>query len=245
MGIPRVRMFAGPNGSGKSELIHHLQHSDLPLGPVVNADQILVQLENSKFLDLKEFKLSGITREDWIAALDEIEELSSRVGKAGEVPSIEIDEDMLVCNSELNAYSAALIADFIRYMMLVQKISFSFETVMSHPGKIDFLQIAKKNGFKTYLYFIATDDPAINVSRVENRVQKGGHPVPEQKIIERYGRSLDLLAKALKIADRAYILDNSKRRSSVLFEKRNDGKGYLQVENYPRWFEKAVIEKLE
>jgi len=53
------------------------------------------------------------------------------------------------------------------------------------------------------------------------------------------------LAQALKTADRAYILDNSKRRSSVLFEKKNDGKGYLQVENYPRWFEKAVIEKLK
>ncbi|MFH5834135.1 hypothetical protein [Halalkalibaculum sp. DA384] len=84
----------------------------------------------------------------------------------------------------------------------------------------------------------------INISRVKNRVEKGGHPVPEQKIIERYERSLSLLYSALKTTDRAYILDNSKRRSSVLFEKKNDGKGYLQVENYPRWFEKAVLEKL-
>jgi len=52
------------------------------------------------------------------------------------------------------------------------------------------------------------------------------------------------LAQALKTADLAYILDNSKRKSSVLFEKRNDGKGYLQVENYPRWFERSVLEKL-
>lgn len=82
------------------------------------------------------------------------------------------------------------------------------------------------------------------MSRVQNRVEKGGHPVPEHKIVERYDRSLDLLEHALKTADRAYILDNSKRRSSVLFEKKNDGKGYLQVENYPNWLEKAVIEKL-
>jgi predicted ABC-type ATPase len=68
--------------------------------------------------------------------------------------------------------------------------------------------------------------------------------VPEQKIVERYDRSLDLLAQALKTVDRAYILDNSKRRSSVLFEKKNDGKGYLQVENYPRWFERSVLEKI-
>ncbi|MDR8393367.1 zeta toxin family protein [Aliifodinibius sp. S!AR15-10] len=152
---------------------------------------------------------------------------------------------MLICKeSDLDAYSVALMADFIRYMLIEQEQTFSFETVMSHPGKIDFLQVAKKSGYKTYLYFIATDDPEINISRVNNRVQKGGHPVPKEKITERYERSLNLLYKALKVADRAYILDNSKRRSSVLFEKKNDGKGYLQVENYPRWFEKAVIEKL-
>jgi len=130
MAIPRVRMFAGPNGSGKSELIHRLQHFDLPLGPVVNADRILSQLVRSRFIDLKDFELSGITQNDWTSALNEIDELSSRVDKAGEVPSVEIDEDMLVCDGELNAYSAALIADFIRYMMLEQKLSFSFETVI-------------------------------------------------------------------------------------------------------------------
>jgi len=246
MDLPRVRMFAGPNGSGKTELIKRLRDSGLPLGPIVNADQILGILKNTGFIDLKEFQLSDISEQDWESALEEIDELASRVQKAGKIPPITIKQDLLICNSDdLNAYVAALISDFIRYMMLEQQISYSFETVMSHPGKINFLQIARQKGYKTYLYFIATDDPEINVSRVENRVEKGGHPVPKQKIVERYHRSLDLLAQALKAADRAYILDNSRRRSSVLFEKKNDGKGYLQVENYPRWFEMAVLEKLK
>jgi len=245
MAASRVRMFAGPNGSGKSELIQRLQQSDLPLGPVVNADIIFSELQNSRYLDLHEFILFGITQQDGVLALREIDELTSRVQKAGKVPDLEINDDLLIYEgNELDAYVAALIADFVRYMMLEHRLNFSFETVMSHPGKVDFLDIARQQGFKTYLYFIATDDPAINVSRVMNRVQKGGHPVPEQKIIERYERSLNLLIKALKTTDRAYILDNSKRRSSVLFEKKNDGKGYLQVDNYPRWFEKSVIEKL-
>lgn len=44
---------------------------------------------------------------------------------------------------------------------------------------------------------------------------------------------------ALKTADRAYILDNSGRSNFVIFEKKNDGKGYFHVDELPEWFEKA------
>ncbi len=164
--------------------------------------------------------------------------------KAGQIADIDINEDLLLCDKDkVNTYTAALIADFIRYRMIEEQIGFSFETVMSHSGKIDFLKAAKKKEYKTYLYFIATDDPEININRVQNRIKKGGHPVPKQKIIDRYYRSLELLSQAVKIADHAYILDNSEEQSSVLFEKKNDGKGYLQIENYPDWFDKSVMQK--
>lgn len=238
-------MFAGPNGSGKSELISRLQDSDLPLGPVVNADTLFSQLRGAGFIDLKVYSLSEVKQENWERCIKENDELSSRIKKAGEVPRIQIRENILVYDTaDLNAYKAALVAYFIRYMLVEQKKSFSFETVMSHPSKINFLKFAGDEGYKTYLYFIATDDLAINISRVKNRTQKGGHYVSEEKIKSRYYRSLDLLFEALQTVDRSYIIDSSKRRSSVLFEKKNDSKGYLQVENYPRWFEKAVIEKL-
>jgi predicted ABC-type ATPase len=238
-------MFAGPNGSGKTELIHRLQYTHLRLGPVINSDSILQTLNKAGFLDLKEFGLSKITQGTWKSGFKNIGELLTRLEKTSMTPQVEIRENVLICKSnDLDAYSAALIADFLRYIMIEEQVSFSFETVMSHPGKIDFLKTAKERGYKTYLYFIATDDARINVSRVHNRVEKGGHPVPKQKIYERYERSLNLLFNALQIVDRAYILDNSKKRSSVLFEKKNDGKGYLQVENYPQWFDKSVIQKI-
>ena len=40
---------------------------------------------------------------------------------------------------------------------------------MSHPSKVALLENAQRAGYRTYLYYIATDDPAINVSRVANR----------------------------------------------------------------------------
>ena len=63
---------------------------------------------------------------------------------------------------------------------------------MSHRSKIDILVQAQQAGYRTYLYFVATDDPTINISRVRNRVALSGHDVPADKIVTRYYRSLDL-----------------------------------------------------
>jgi hypothetical protein len=76
------------------------------------------------------------------------------------------------------AERAQRIADDKRNACIEEKRSFSFETVMSHPSKIDTLLRAKAAGFFIQLFFVGTEDPLINVERVELRVLKGGlHPV--------------------------------------------------------------------
>lgn len=140
---------------------------------------------------------------------------------------------------------SALIADFLRYMLVEQEISFSFETVMSHKGKVEFLEYVKKKGYTAYLYFIATESPKINIARVENRVAKGGHDVQKEKIESRYYKSLALLMDALKTADRAFLIDNSKKSNFVILEKKYNGMGYPQVETMPNWFMEYVVKKLD
>lgn len=85
----------------------------------------------------------------------------------------------------------------------------SFETVMSHPSHIDHLIAARAAGFKTRLFFVATEDPVINEGRVANRVHHGGHDVPFEKISERYYRCLANLPAAIAAADEGLIYDNS------------------------------------
>ncbi len=87
--------------------------------------------------------------------------------------------------------------------------SLAFETVLSMPDKIAFIQRAKQAGFFVRLFFVGTDDPSINAKRVAMRVMEGGHDVPIGKIIARYTRSLANCSVAARIADRAYIYDNS------------------------------------
>jgi predicted ABC-type ATPase len=95
---------------------------------------------------------------------------------------------------------------------------------------------------------VATDDPAINVSRVANRVALGGHPVPEDKIVSRYHKSLELLLSAIRFTNRAYIFDNSTNNADSMhtwLAEITDGKTLeLKTDRIPAWFQHAVLEKI-
>ncbi len=115
---------------------------------------------------------------------------------------------------------------------------------MSSRDKVDFLKKAQELGYRTYLYFVATQDPLINISRVKNRVKQGGHNVPKDKIISRYYGSLELLLEAVKNSNRAYIFDNSSQEKLWIAEI-SDGK-YFQFkdENIPEWAYKYLLKEV-
>lgn len=118
---------------------------------------------------------------------------------------------------------------------------------MSHPSKIDLLKAAQAKGYRNYLYFVATDDPAINVSRVRARVRLGGHSVPEDRIVSRYYRSLDLLMEAIRHTNRAYLFDNSAENAAgqTWLAEITDGKTLnLKTEEVPGWFRRSVLDKI-
>ena len=80
---------------------------------------------------------------------------------------------------------------------------------ISAPDKIEILKAAQQLGYRTYLYYIATDDVSINMTRIRQRVIAGGHDLPQDKVVSRYHRSLNQLHQAIKASNRAYIFDNS------------------------------------
>lgn len=100
----------------------------------------------------------------------------------------------------------------MRNALLAARRPFSFETVMSHPSRINELQRLKQANYTVMLTFITTNDPQKNVARVAQRVRDNtttGHDVPTDKIISRYDRTLELLAKAVEVADASFVYDNS------------------------------------
>ena len=55
---------------------------------------------------------------------------------------------------------------------------------------MNILRKAKEEGYFIKCVFVLTNDPQINITRVETRVLNGGHDVDNEKIISRYYKSL-------------------------------------------------------
>ncbi|MBQ9096682.1 MAG: zeta toxin family protein [Akkermansia sp.] len=106
-----------------------------------------------------------------------------------------------------------------------------YETVFSHPSKLDIIRKARDLGYFIRLFFICTESPRINVDRVAERFAKGGHTVPGKKIGERYNRALMYGAEAMRLVQRGYLYDNSlsaspNRDSFKLIFRTMNGKNY-------------------
>ncbi|THJ67991.1 ATPase [Arthrobacter echini] len=111
-----------------------------------------------------------------------------------------------------HAYEAAQIAETQRREKLAAQESFISETVFSHPSKVDLVSDAVAAGYLVHLHVIMVP-VELTVQRVLDRVRRGGHEVPEQKIRDRYERLWDHVSLAIRIADMTEVFDNSNART--------------------------------
>lgn len=96
-----------------------------------------------------------------------------------------------------------------REELLAERSSIAFESVFSGVDKLDFVRRCVDGGYFVRVFFVATESPTINAARVAQRVMKGGHTVPIEKIVSRYARSLANLSLVVPIAHRVYVFDNT------------------------------------
>ena len=108
-------------------------------------------------------------------------------------------------NSKEAVLNAANYCAEWREKCLTERKSFVFETVMSAEDKVQFIIKAKNAGFFIRLFFISTENPKINASRIADRVMKGGHDVPISKIISRYYKAIENCKTVSSIVDRLYV----------------------------------------
>lgn len=241
---PRLRIFAGPNGSGKSTLFDSFSKK-YDAGLFLNADLIENELATKGFIDLNEFNLN-LNQEDLEEFL-KTKRAASLIKKTisdNQKIEIAIHQNIIIDRvKESHSYEGALISSFLRYYLQKKRVGFCFETVMSHPSKIEEIKEAIAQGYKTYLYFICIDDIEVNVSRVENRVEKGGHNVDSVKIASRYSQTLSNLIKMIEIIDKCYLFDNSSEEFKLI-ARITQNELTLEVEptDLPNWFIDHVLQ---
>jgi len=110
-----------------------------------------------------------------------------------------------------HAYTAARLAAHRRTELLVNRVSFATETVFSHESKVELIHSAVADGYLVAIHVILIPED-LAVARVENRVENGGHDVPEEKVRSRHRRLWTHIGKAVDLATEAHIYDNTYAR---------------------------------
>jgi predicted ABC-type ATPase len=255
MGQKRLRVFAGPNGSGKSRMVDTVRKV-VELGCFINADEIEKLITQNKGVNLKDYNVKSETKK--LYEFFDVSDLAKNKSKPEDLKKIfSIHNNILRVEKTsivTPKYSAAIIAEFLRECNLTAGNDFSFETVLSHKNKIEFIKRANEKGYHVYLYFICTDDVRVNIERVKARVELGGHTVPEVKIKERYIRTLDLLYDVLKVCYKSYLFDNSDefmeiaridRDKTIQSVVKLPEKAVYPISVLPNWFINSVIKKIK
>lgn len=243
----RVRIFAGPNGSGKSTLFGEFS-KNYNTGVFINADYIESVLATKGFIDLEDYNIKADQSNlDAFLSKNEVQSLLKKSEDSGRKIDIGIKENFIVNPfRDTHSYEAALVSMFLREKLVENNESFCFETVMSHPSKLIEIENVKKEGYTTYLYFVCIDDPEVNISRIKNRVDKGGHAVVNEKVTERYIKTLENLYPAVLLCDKVYLFDNSGEELTLIAEIQENA-SYIKLavdeKEFPNWFKTYVLSR--
>jgi predicted ABC-type ATPase len=108
-------------------------------------------------------------------------------------------------------------------------VSFHTETTLAAKTKsyLQQIQRAHEAGFEVTLVYVSLKNVDLAIQRVKDRVERGGHGVPKERILERYDKSLENLTPISQIVDNVVIYDNSdkfilvydRQNNSVLFDE--------------------------
>jgi predicted ABC-type ATPase len=257
-----MRIFAGPNGSGKSSVINYIRTQKanghpIDFGYYINADDIAVALIKDDGFSFRKFELAISNKEFLDTAIASglinkdfsLKQFKACYAFSDNSISLKLKAAKKIGIVNPEERIAQIIADFLRHKLLLEKKKFSFETVFSHPGKLDIMKQAIGAGYKVYLYFVSTASAEINKYRVEARKKKGGHDVPADKIESRYARSMDMLYGASQLAYQAFYFDNSLEGKEFTmfahFKKTGTKKKWDKIDpqTIPDWFIKYYLNK--
>ena len=163
----------------------------------------------------------------------------------GDMPRINNDEILRSFGGDWrnkdDEKKATLLALSKEKELLDHKKSFNKETTLSSRGSMSNIKMYKEFGYDVELRYVGLDSPDTAIRRINKRVCDGGHGIPEEKVRERYYKSIDNLAKVIPYCDSVIVYDNTQMyRTIATFEQ---GKMTGLSNNIPEWFGK-VLDKL-
>ena len=136
--------------------------------------------------------------------------------------------DDIVAATGMSNKDAAVFADKKRYEAIEAKVDFTFETVLSSHYKLDILRKAKENGYFIKCIFVLTNDPMVNISRVD-------------KIISRYYKSLANIKLLIELCDILHVYDNTVEPIRIIRKHKED----ISIYSNEFWSEEEILQLLQ
>ena len=116
-----------------------------------------------------------------------------------------------------------------RYMLmkinylLERKADFAIETTLATRSLLQIVRQAQQQNYETTVLYFWLNSPELAIERVRDRVESGGHHIPDAVIRRRYVMGLQYLFDVyIPVIDRWILADNSKPPFSVVAEGSKD-----------------------
>ena len=93
---------------------------------------------------------------------------------------------------------------------IAERLQFAFETTLGGTTITELLERAIASGIEVRIWYVGLDSVERHIARVRARVEAGGHDIPEERIRERYIRSLLNLIRLMPKLTELRVYDNSK-----------------------------------
>lgn len=119
--------------------------------------------------------------------------------------------------------------------LAARRKSFAFETTLATRSYANWIASLRNKGYNFQLIFLYLQSPELAVRRVRERVQSGGHDVPETVIIRRYARGLKNFGAIYQpLANVWSIYDNSSSSKPILIASGGRHRG-LEIRQQEAW----------
>jgi predicted ABC-type ATPase len=93
--------------------------------------------------------------------------------------------------------------------LMKTRVDFAFETTLATRSYVSLVKTAQEHGYDVTLLFIWLDSPTTAIQRVADRVNEGGHNIPDNVIERRYYRGIfNLINLYIPICNRWIVVNN-------------------------------------
>lgn len=112
-------------------------------------------------------------------------------------------------------------------------VSFTQETTLSGRKTEATARQVAELGYRVRLYYIGLDTVEESLARIENRVRRGGHNIPDDDVQRRFAGRWEAISKVLPYCDEAEFYDND--NGFIKVAQYRNGELLVAGNRCPKW----------